>query len=117
MHHTVSPALATSSILICLSYSYASLIICIFKQTTSTIVSLPALLFRNHPQKNVVHSYRRTFFHLLKMFTGVALLIPGGHITNFGGALVSAALVESFQGGRHDDQTVSTLRIQCAILL
>ena len=67
--------------------------------------------------KKIVHSYQRPFFHLLKVFTGVALLIPDSHITNFGGTLVSAALVESFQSGRHDDQTVSTLWIQCAILL
>jgi hypothetical protein len=77
---------------------------------TGNLVSLPAIFYNNHPKKTVVHSYQRSFLQLLKMFTGVALLTPGGHGTGFGGALVSATWTgRYYEGGGHGDQKVTTL--------
>ena len=72
------------------------------------LFSLPAILHSNHPKKPDVHSYQRSLLWLLKMFTGIALLIPGGLVTELGRTLVSATCIESYhEVGGHNDRKVT----------
>ena len=72
------------------------------------LFSLPAILHSNHPKKPDEHSYQRSLLRLLKMFTGDALLFPGGHVADLGRALVSATCMGSYyEGGGHDDRKVT----------